>query len=392
MKYRATRPTLRLVVCIALLSLGHSLSVAQGSGRDSVVSVALEPGVIHMTIFREGPLTINVLVVDLADTSLRLESHRPSGLVPTSRQAERNNRPGHKVVAAINADFFSKEGWPVNNQVENGRFVFGTQTQRSHLVVDNNGKTRIEKVSLDGWVRSKRGKVYPVAGINDAHRPNTVILHTSFSDSATNFSGTGMRFLLRLLNRVWSVGDTLRLVVSDSGSIDLTKIRADQSALWVAEGSASAGFGEDLIVGDTIIVYLGITPSVKNVRTILGGIGRIVSEGKPVEDSLNVGEKTSLIFLKARHPRTFVGFDKDTTKFFICTVDGRQPRSVGMSFREMADFLISIGVWNAMNFDGGGSTTMVVHGKIVNYPSDKTGERPVANTLQLIRMGSKPMQ
>jgi len=44
-------------------------------------------------------------------------------------------------------------------------------------------------------------------------------------------------------------------------------------------------------------------------------------------------------------------------------------------------------VWNAVNFDGGGSTTMVVQGKIVNSPSDKTGERPVANTLQVIRLG-----
>jgi exopolysaccharide biosynthesis protein len=44
-----------------------------------------------------------------------------------------------------------------------------------------------------------------------------------------------------------------------------------------------------------------------------------------------------------------------------------------------------------MNFDGGGSTTMVVLGKIVNSPSDKTGERPVANTLQLVRIDPRPI-
>jgi exopolysaccharide biosynthesis protein len=118
--------------------------------------------------------------------------------------------------------------------------------------------------------------------------------------------------------------------------------------------------------------------------TALGGVGMIVAGGKPVTDSINVGEKTNLNFLTARHPRTFVGFDRDTTKLYLCVVDGRQPSSQGMNFREMADFLVSIGVWNAVNFDGGGSTTMVVQGKIVNSPSDKTGERPVANTLQLI--------
>ena len=112
----------------------------------------------------------------------------------------------------------------------------------------------------------------------------------------------------------------------------------------------------------------------------------ILANGKAVSDSVNVLEKTNITFLTARHPRTFVGFDKDSTTLFLCVVDGRQARSLGMNFREMADFLLSIGAWNAVNLDGGGSTTMVIHEKIVNSPSDKTGERPVANTLQLIRL------
>jgi exopolysaccharide biosynthesis protein len=62
-----------------------------------------------------------------------------------------------------------------------------------------------------------------------------------------------------------------------------------------------------------------------------------------------------------------------------------------MNFQEMSDFLLSIGVWNAVNLDGGGSTTMVIHNKIVNSPSDKTGERPVANTLQIVRIAPPPV-
>ena len=139
--------------------------------------------------------------------------------------------------------------------------------------------------------------------------------------------------------------------------------------------------------GDTVLVYLGIHPAIRNAKTILGGVGMIVANGKPVNDSVNVGEKTNLNFLTARHPRTFVGFDRDSTKLFLCVVDGRQQASIGMNFREMADFLLSIGVWNAVNFDGGGSTTMVIRRRIVNSPSDRTGERPVANTLQVVRVG-----
>ena len=358
------------------------------SGRDSVSSNTIVPGVTHLSILMPGPFTINVLIVDLSEKNLRIESYRPVGLVPTSQQAKRNDRDEHRVVAAINADFFSfKSGWPVNNQIENGAFVFGTQTQRSHLVVDGRGKAHIERISFEGWLKSGTGKQYTISGINDVHRGDAVVLHTSFSDTATRFSGSGTTFLLKLLNSVWSVCDTLRMVVIGNGSVDLSQIPSDQAALWVGAGSSVPAVGEEMKSGDTVLVYLGIQPRLKDVKTVLGGVGMILANGKPVSDSVNVKEKTNIGFLTARHPRTFVGFDRDTTKLFLCTVDGRQQASIGMNFREMADFLLSIGVRNAVNFDGGGSTTMVVQGKIVNSPSDKTGERPVANTLQVIRLG-----
>jgi exopolysaccharide biosynthesis protein len=43
-----------------------------------------------------------------------------------------------------------------------------------------------------------------------------------------------------------------------------------------------------------------------------------------------------------------------------------------------------LGAWQAMNFDGGGSTTMVIDGKVVNHPSDKEGERAVGDALLVV--------
>jgi exopolysaccharide biosynthesis protein len=45
----------------------------------------------------------------------------------------------------------------------------------------------------------------------------------------------------------------------------------------------------------------------------------------------------------------------------------------------------SLGAWNAMNFDGGGSTTMVVGGAVVNAPTDASGEREVGNALAIVK-------
>ncbi|MCL5738542.1 MAG: phosphodiester glycosidase family protein [Bacteroidetes bacterium] len=46
--------------------------------------------------------------------------------------------------------------------------------------------------------------------------------------------------------------------------------------------------------------------------------------------------------------------------------------------------MIKLGAYNAINMDGGGSSTMAIKGKVVNSPSDATGERAVSNALVVI--------
>jgi exopolysaccharide biosynthesis protein len=132
------------------------------------------------------------------------------------------------------------------------------------------------------------------------------------------------------------------------------------------------------------MVYLGFERDIPGVRQVVGGAGRILAAGRNVSDSMAAVEGIKSSFTDVRHPRTFVAINKDSTRIFVCTVDGRQASSVGMTFDEMADFLRNIGAWDGINLDGGGSTTMVVRGVVVNSPSDASGERPVANSLHVI--------
>ena len=92
-------------------------------------------------------------------------------------------------------------------------------------------------------------------------------------------------------------------------------------------------------------------------------------------------EKAGRSFAESRHPRTAVAKLKDG-KLLLVTVDGRQPGvSVGVTLQELADYLLSIGAVDAMNLDGGGSTAMVLDGKLVNTPSDTNGERKIGDAL-----------
>ena len=52
-----------------------------------------------------------------------------------------------------------------------------------------------------------------------------------------------------------------------------------------------------------------------------------------------------------------------------------------MTLEELASVLIELGAVEAINLDGGGSTTLVVKGRILNHPSDPTGERPVSDAI-----------
>ena len=94
-------------------------------------------------------------------------------------------------------------------------------------------------------------------------------------------------------------------------------------------------------------------------------------------------------FHNNRHPRTAIGQKEDGT-WILVLVDGRNQRAEGMKITELADFMKELGCINALNLDGGGSSTMWIGGKtvngIVNHPSDNRtfdhfGERKVANAI-----------
>ncbi|KLT64573.1 phosphodiester glycosidase family protein [Pedobacter sp. BMA] len=94
-------------------------------------------------------------------------------------------------------------------------------------------------------------------------------------------------------------------------------------------------------------------------------------------------------FNRLRHPRTCLGIKKNG-KIILLTVDGRNDLSAGMSLFELTRFMHWLGCESAINFDGGGSTTLWINGfpdnGIVNYPTDNKkwdheGERKVANVI-----------
>ena len=118
---------------------------------------------------------------------------------------------------------------------------------------------------------------------------------------------------------------------------------------------------------------------------LVGGWPRILENGRDVSGDAPTAEGTLSRNAEMRHPRTALGFSRDSSTLYLVTVDGRSENSGGMTLTELARLLRALGAWQAMNFDGGGSTTMVVAGAVVNKPSDTTGEREVGNVLAVVK-------
>lgn len=117
----------------------------------------------------------------------------------------------------------------------------------------------------------------------------------------------------------------------------------------------------------------------------VGGSGVILRDGVYF-DLEATGENTFSEFSATRHPRTAVGFN-DQGKLFFVVVDGRSSASNGASLLDLADIMLGIGATDALNLDGGGSSTMITYQNNLyttrNSPSDGS-LRSVFNSLVLV--------
>ncbi len=381
-----TRHVLSLL-CVAFLfsscaTVSRTSRTAQ-STPDSIVTRVVADGVIHRQIARkDGPWSIHVLEIDLNNPDLEIVSGRAfdslQGREKTSSIAQRKSRGGQTVLAAMNADFFNMEtGENDLNQVIEGEIVKGVKKpSRAQFALGYSRTPYIEKFVFDGTAIASDAR-FAIDAVNSTEDSAIAVLNHFFG----NYSRKEDESVL-VLHTIRRSGDTVAAVLRDSLKAgELFEIR-DSIQLLRAHASSQAQLNH-ITVGDTIRLVLGFLPRKEHLKTLVGGLPRIVVEGRnlPATDSL---PGLTAKFTETRHPRSGVGFSRDGSTVYFVTVDGRQQSSVGMSLIEFGDLMIELGCYEALNLDGGGSTTMVVQGKVVNLPSDANGERPVANALLLI--------
>ena len=386
--FRAATPTLRmlLVSFLMLASVAAPIcTVTQTSTSQVADFTEISPGVEYVQLTRgvgsnnesTGPWLINLLRVDLSRNKLRLVRGMDEGvgLETVSSLVVR-----HGALAGINSGYFRTNGTyrgdPIGVMKLNGSLISETYNDRAALgLIEQKGYTELVfgHLRYAGKVVA-RSNSHPVAGINRPVAADELVVFTPQFHVTTLTNSDGIEVVVRR-NRVTSVHDL-------KGS---TRIPADGYVIS-ALGKAREWIKKKLFVGSPVKLSLELKAGENSQENlwqhsdnIVGGGPQLIKNGKI--DITNKEEKIVPAFVSDRHPRTAIA-RLGSGKILLVTVDGRQPGiSVGMSLTQLAELLLEFGATEAMNLDGGGSTTMVVKNKIVNKPSDQTGERPVSDAL-----------
>lgn len=371
----------RISALVVVVALAIQISEGQVHAKDSVYTNRVAPGVIHHHITRsEGPWNIHVLELDLRDQRIQLTSARAldsvKGRETTSSMLRRLENNDVRVLGGVNADFFNmRTGENDLSQIINGEIIYAVQRpRRAQFAISNSGKPLIDLFVFNGKI-IYRDTAMAIHAVNNVRDSSSTVLLTHYARGYTTTNAE----VAQKITFVQSRRDTMIMVAGDivagTDTVDIPKgeflLRSSRERRFVFSN------------GDTVRILLQFMPEKEPLHTLVGGLPRIVVEGRNFASSDSL-TGLSPRFVDARHPRTGVGFSRDSTMLYLVTVDGRQPSSAGMSLSEFADEMIRLGCYHALNLDGGGSTTMVVNGRVVNSPSDPEGERPVANALVVI--------
>jgi len=353
--------------------------------RDQRKSGFIAPGIEHIQITRgyksdketTGPWFINILRIDLGKGRLQMVHGMDEavGLETVSSLASR-----YGALAAVNSGYFRTTGTyrgdAVGVEVLKGKLLSEPYNVRAAAgLIEKNGRQELifGHLKFEGQLVAGPKVKHSIDGLNRPRGDNELILFTPEFHRTTLTDSKGLELIVRG-GRIIEQRD-----MKGSGAIP------SDGFVISASGSAREWALKNLRRGTRLRLDLKLSPvetdqaaAWKQATNIIGGGPQLIKNGRV--EITNAAEKMLPSFVSDRHPRTAIARLK-SGQVLLVAVDGRQAESIGMSLNMLADLLVEFGAVEAINLDGGGSTTMVIKDKIVNKPSDTTGERPVSDAI-----------
>lgn len=348
-----------------------------------------------------GPWMIHILEIEQKAAShllTTLANGQVNGKETVSSMAARSN-----AIAAINGGYFvtkNSDGTPgdlAGISIINGELLSESINHRSGFILSER-KTDVSVLSTQVQIKSSDGFQRDVDGMNRVSgliRSCGSLTNPIPTHDVTCRSDSELILYKPIFDTVTPVGNGVEVVLNEQGEVIVQD--EFQGHIIPRNGSVLSGTGEAAVwlrthaaVGMKVMTQTPVqsdhqTLSLTPKTSVVNGGPLLLKNNQFFIDADREGFNWSHDFFYRfginRNPRTLAGSKPDGT-ILLVAVDGRNPQiSVGLSFQESAMLMKSLGAKDALNLDGGGSTTMVINGRIVNHPSDSTGERPVGDAL-----------
>lgn len=306
-------------------------------------------------LYKSGWKDIYVLTVDTKNPNVKLEileSTTEYGLKKSLENLVNEN----EAVAGINGDFFgsgnpkSAMGQVIEgNSIEAQNYYNHSENKYAGVFLDTFGNIFIDymksnirlynsKVNLDLGAKNK---------ITDFKKP-VIFDRTSISTTDDLDKRNANLFKVVIENGV---------ITQKIGAGQVVTVPENGYIVVMDENTASTNL-EKFQIGDAITFTESYNFSFrpdKDIKEVIMGMsagGEILRNGKAISQGMSISPNT-------RQPRTAIGISQDKSKLIMMVVDGRGT-SVGATHNEMAELLLEYGAYDAIHFDGGGSSTMVV--------------------------------
>jgi hypothetical protein len=292
----------------------------------------------------------------------------------------------HGALAAVNGGFFNtRNGDPHGVLKEAGELVSDTGAVKGAVVIRSppRGPTEVAFDQVSARVALKyqsndRDWVVPIAGVNTTRARGRLMLYTPSYHVDTDTAANGIEWVLS--------GDPLRVteVRYDAGHTPIPPAGRVLSygGLTLPEALQALVPGVEVDFEVAWTTLNGMSPDLlERADHVVSGAGLLRVNGRSLDNWEETEALSAQRFLDMRHPRTVIGVDSDGF-IWLAAIDGRQvDYSVGMTFADLQALCDRLQLTDALNLDGGGSTTMVVQGRVVNRPSDTSGARPVSDAI-----------
>jgi hypothetical protein len=350
---------------------------------------AVTPGVERFTLERDKPpLVVNVArIAPNAAVSLRavLSNDAVAGSEPIVERTSSMCRRVHCLLA-VNGDFAGGDDQPLGGLLTGGELLRTPSTSHLQLSIGRDGTLSAGELDWSGTLVPTDLTPLTLAGVNVAPSADGLTLYTGAYGAAVATTAAATVVSFR------NIEPAGRLVVGQTTMVEIVGLweqpRGSAPSPIPADGGVLVGRGsavealrslwsrvQTAQISSRALLRLDAQAG---VAESLGGSPILVRNGaRWFADAAND-------FTRGRQPRTLVGWNPAGEKILV-TVDGRQPdTSVGMTLAEAADLLLALGATDGINLDGGGSTTFVAGGTVVNTPSDVAVRRGDGEAVQHI--------